>query len=140
MEFRVRNPWFAKFRKNFTQKFLSKDTYPSLHLLTYKFKPPNESFPNDSTKEKETLFLLVLIFKILTIIFTQKKKRIIGIRFLHSYIFEGRKLTTIDPSIVGQYERRRNVQGTENIFVKEDVAATRGRNCASCRLKTARIF
>lgn len=56
------------------------------------------------------------------------------------YIFEGRKLTTIDPSIVGQYERRRNVQGTENIFVKEDVAATRGRNCASCRLKTARIF
>lgn len=80
---------FAKFRENFTQKFLSKDTYPSLHLLTYKFKPPNESFPNDSTKEKETLFLLILIFKILTIIFTQKKKRkrIIGIRFLHSCTF-----------------------------------------------------
>ena len=89
VEFRVRNPWFAKFRENFTQKFLRKDTYPPLHLLTYKFKPPNESFPNDSTKEKEILFLLVLIFKILTIIFTQKKKRkrIIGIRFLHSCTF-----------------------------------------------------
>lgn len=87
-EFRV-DPWFAKFKKNFTKKFLSKDTYPPLHLLTYKFKPPNESFPNDSTKEKEILFLLVLIFKILTIIFTQKKKRkkIIGIRFLHSCTF-----------------------------------------------------